>query len=453
MFTSHSSGATSPEADVEALLCLINSAAQDAMGIYKNSGYGVPSIHSTQIHPFDTETTTLALKKAIRVLEGACEQLCTTLAPPSHTLLNLSMVHFGPACMHVAIQERISDILLDNPNGLSVAELANKTGIDSGKLRRILRALATKHCFREVRPDVFTNNRLSLTLVDPPTADVLLLMTGIIYNGAGALSDALKDPQFGPSYEPAKSPFMYHLKNKGIDGDFFKYLEVNPDMAKLFGSGMLGWAKLTDNVSLVQDFPWRDMPSGTTVCDVGGGIGTVAMQLANAHPNLKLTLQDQPSVIEHARNVWNSECPQAVLEKRIDFVPFDFFKERPVGGQKVYYLRHIIHDWPDAESVIILQNIRQAMSSDSRLFIHEYVLEKLYRGDATGNPSLAPKPLLPNYGAGNIRPYYQDLNMLCVLNAGERTIDEFKALGAQAGLHFVKVWDFAENGMVEFKLA
>lgn len=45
------------------------------------------------------------------------------------------------------------------------------------------------------------------------------------------------------------------------------------------------------------------MPSGTTVCDVGGGIGTVAMQLANAHPNLKLTLQDQPSVIEHARNV------------------------------------------------------------------------------------------------------------------------------------------------------
>lgn len=96
MFTSHSSGATSPEADVEALLCLINSAAQDAMGIYKNSGYGVPSIHSTQIHPFDTETTTLALKKAIRVLEGACEQLCTTLAPPSHTLLNVCLLLSTP---------------------------------------------------------------------------------------------------------------------------------------------------------------------------------------------------------------------------------------------------------------------------------------------------------------------------------------------------------------------
>jgi hypothetical protein len=168
------------------------------------------------------------------------------------------MVQFGPACIRVAIQERISDILVENPQGLSVAELANKTGVDSGKLRRVLRALATRHCFREVRADVYTNNRLSLTLVDSPAADVLLLMTGIIYNGAGALSDAMRDTHFGPSREPAKSPLMYYFKDKGIDGDFFKYLKVNPDMAKLFGSGMIGWAKLTDNVSLVQGgFFWR----------------------------------------------------------------------------------------------------------------------------------------------------------------------------------------------------
>jgi len=278
------------------------------------------------------------------------------------------------------------------------------------------------------------------------------MMTGIIYDGAGALPDTLMDTHFGPSYEPAKSPLMYHLKDKGFDGDFFQYLKANPEMAKLFGSGMKGWAKLTDNVSLVQDFPWKDMPFGTTVCDVGGGIGTVSMQLAKAHTNLKITLQDQPSVIEHARSVWDKECLQAVQEKRIDFVPFDFFKEPPVKGQKIYYLRHIIHDWPDTDSLIILKNVRQAMDPDSRVFIHEYILEQLHRGESM-NSSLAPKPLLPNYGAGNIRPYYQDLNMLCVMNAGERTIDEFKALGAQAGLQFVQIWDFAENGMVEFQLA
>lgn len=81
---------SSPESEVESLLCLINSATQDALAIYKNSGRGIPSIHSTNVDPFDKEATSLALKKAIRVLEGSCEQLCATLAPPSHTLLNVT---------------------------------------------------------------------------------------------------------------------------------------------------------------------------------------------------------------------------------------------------------------------------------------------------------------------------------------------------------------------------
>jgi hypothetical protein len=45
------------------------------------------------------------------------------------------------------------------------------------------------------------------------------------------------------------------------------------------------------------------MPSGTTFCDIGGGIGTVSMPLAKAHPHLKLTLQEQPNFIEQARSV------------------------------------------------------------------------------------------------------------------------------------------------------
>jgi len=54
--------------------------------------------------------------------------------------------------------------------------------------------------------------------------------------------------------------------------------------------------------------------------------------------------------------------------------------------------------------------------------------------------------LLPSFGAGNIRrtsafsvytilyelffsAYYQDINMMMMLNAKERSLDEFKALG------------------------
>ena len=80
------------KAKLEALLKLINSAAQEAIAEYEKAGGDVPSIDSTEPHPLDNDDAidNIALKSAIRTLEGACAQLCTTLAPPSHTAINVS---------------------------------------------------------------------------------------------------------------------------------------------------------------------------------------------------------------------------------------------------------------------------------------------------------------------------------------------------------------------------
>jgi hypothetical protein len=59
------------------------------------------------------------------------------------------MEHFGPVAMRIAVEARISDLLVKNPQGLTVTELADKTGIDAWRLRKVMRALATQHCFRE----------------------------------------------------------------------------------------------------------------------------------------------------------------------------------------------------------------------------------------------------------------------------------------------------------------
>ena len=69
------------------LLALINSACQDAVTEYEKSGHGIPS--SAEEHPMDSLPDALELKKAIRVLEGACEQLCSTLSQPMHTMVNV----------------------------------------------------------------------------------------------------------------------------------------------------------------------------------------------------------------------------------------------------------------------------------------------------------------------------------------------------------------------------
>lgn len=86
----------SGEAQLEALLEIINTSARRAIAEYKNGGHDVPTIYSTTYHPIDFANDTVALKKAVRLLEGACQQLCASLAPPQHTVQNVRHVRQCP---------------------------------------------------------------------------------------------------------------------------------------------------------------------------------------------------------------------------------------------------------------------------------------------------------------------------------------------------------------------
>ena len=57
--------------------------------------------------------------------------------------------YIEPASLNVAESAKISDLLFDKPDGLSVEELAKLSGVAPGKLGQVLRFLATKHIYRE----------------------------------------------------------------------------------------------------------------------------------------------------------------------------------------------------------------------------------------------------------------------------------------------------------------
>lgn len=82
----------SAEAQLEAILEIINASARQAIAEYKKGGNDVPTIHSKTYHPIDFAIDSIALKKAVRSLEGACQQLCASLAPPQHTMFNVSHI-------------------------------------------------------------------------------------------------------------------------------------------------------------------------------------------------------------------------------------------------------------------------------------------------------------------------------------------------------------------------
>jgi len=172
-------------------------------------------------------------------------------------------------------------------------------------------------------------------------------------------------------------------------------------------------------------------------------------------PHLRITDQDLPEIIVQAQHAWEKNAPEALLDGRVEFVPLNFFEESPVVGKDLYYLRNILHDWPDAESTTILRNIRKVMEPNSRVLIHDCVLFHTFPVPDAGvdGLSIAPDPLLPNFGTGSHPAYQQDMTMWFSHNGKERTLDEVKIIGASAGLALIRVYDLVGTMAMEFRIA
>ncbi|KAF8885244.1 hypothetical protein CPB84DRAFT_1816858 [Gymnopilus junonius] len=239
-----------PICEITVLASLITSAVQDVVREYSNAGHILPSLNSTQPGPLD--------------------------APH---------LYEEPACLLVVTSAK--SILLGKPDGMPLIELAKQTGIDSGKLGRILRMLAMKHCFKEVKPDVFANNRLSMQLVSTNPVSVLV----------------------GHMTASSTSPHDTHT----IAG-----LILPPQR---FVQAMVGWGEI---------YAWGRVSKDAVICDVGGGNGHATLCLMKEFPHLKVVLQDTPVY-------WNAQYPQTVEKQRVHFAPIDFFVDEPVPKCDFYY--------------------------------------------------------------------------------------------------------------------
>ncbi|GAW06513.1 S-adenosyl-L-methionine-dependent methyltransferase [Lentinula edodes] len=438
-----SSGADS----VHSLLTLITESATSALAQYEQHGMSVPSLDTIAPHPLDLEEDVLQLRKIIRTLEAACDQLCATLAPPVTSIVNRGQ-NLDWVGLQVAVQAKIADALGTSPNGLHVSSLGSIVGIDPGKLSRILRMLASRHIFTEVNDNVFCNNRLSILLLSKNNISSLVHMnTTLAPKAAAAFHNNITQPETRFSNETTSSAFMQSIRSEGFKGSFYDWLQVNPAVQKEFAHAMGGLGKVMGSLSILHHFPWADV---STLCDVGSGIGSFSLPLAKSFSATHITLIDLPDIIEQAKAHWAKELSPNI-HRTVTFIAANFFDSIPSQNQDIYYIRNIMHNWPDADASKLLCNIRSVMGLHSRILLHEYVLHTLNPlASLIKGREQAPPPLLPNYGSGVIRSHYQDMRMLLIHNAKERTLDEFVALGQSAGLKFERFWDMADTGVIEF---
>ncbi|KAI0342293.1 S-adenosyl-L-methionine-dependent methyltransferase [Trametopsis cervina] len=447
---------TSPE--ISALLGLITTSATSIDAVYATSPAPLPSLDSTTPHPLDVRWDA-TLRENLRILQGACTQLIATLSPPVCTMVDRAQgVVCERACLDVVVSCKIPDILKAGPKeGIPVSEIARTAGIEQGKLERIMRYLATTHVFREVKQGVFANNRLSVQLLEENPAWACTKYSMSEKTRAGvALLPTLLDPVKGPSHEQNHAPWCTAHDWTRTPFDWYSETEEGRKAAEVFGRYMVAFGQAVGTAAVATEYPWHALPAGTTVCDVGSGIGAVTLELAKAHPGLKLILQDMPGVLQYAKDeTWPKEAPEAIAEGRVEFLPMDFFKESPKEGCDFYFLKAILHDWNDERCTDILKLIRKVMKPTSRVLINEHLLRPAtssYDSNTTiASPTAlkpAPAPLLSN--AGRQRLYNLDITMLVLLNSKERFAHEYTQIGEKAGLKLEKIWETGDACVLEF---
>lgn len=189
----------------------------------------------------------------------------------------------------------------------------------------------------------------------------------------------------------------------------FAYLERHPDLQQIFSNCMAGMAQqLAIAVTAAYDFS-----RAQTIVDVGGGYGSLLLEVLRNNSGAKGVIFDLPHVIAGAERAVH----QAGLSHRCECIAGSFFEAIPRGGD-VYLMSYIIHDWDDAHSAQILARCYEAMNAGATLLLIEVVI---------------PPAHIPSFGK------LLDLEMLVIAGGQERTDEEYRTLLDDAGFDLTRI--------------
>lgn len=446
---------------------------------------------------------------ASKHIVAACGQLSITVNKPWFGLMEDAKAGYLSACIRFLETANIVEILREaGSEGLHVSnilkavlDLRPKVHVNQGegpltpsRLGHILRLLATSHYLREVKPDVFANNRPSSFIdsgksvaqlreapekkyTDTDGVAAFVALTGdeaikftscltdwalpdltpkdhIDTNFAGDLNPpAVSEIETQSKQAAPKWVAPFNLAFNTRLG-YFDWLELLENVGRLnrFGHAMTGTRQWETKDSILKGFSWEDLPHGSVLVDVGGGIGATSIIVAEAHPHLRVVVEDRAQVVSTAVSAWGPQYSHLFESGRMSYRPRDFFHPwepstlldlGPISSPSVFLVRLILHDWQDGDARKILSQLRAAAGAHTKLLIGDMLLpyacdDPNSAGGSESDNVTSPfvpsdSPLLPNLGKANVHGYLADIVMMGMFGAQERTVDEMKALALSAG--------------------
>ena len=274
----------------------------------------------------------------------------------------------------------------------TLPELAAAAGADSDALRRLLALLVARGVFAEA------DGRYALT-------EVSRLLVGGGWRSWFDLDGA-------PSIWAESWPRLLEAVRPGSPGrdEGWYYAELGRrGRAGHFDALMEAQVRASAE-QVAASYDWSGVGH---VVDLGGGTGTLVRTLLAAYPNLRGTLVDRPQVV-------------AGVEpgQRLAVVAGDFLAA-PLPAADVYVLSQILHGWPDEGAAQILGRCAEATA---RILVLESVMAEPPSADEASF----------------------DLFMLALSGGKQRSLADFRALAAAAGLRLAGSTPLASgNSLIE----
>ena len=335
--------------------------------------------------------------RPLLLTRNAVGRLHRAMVPPEVVLVERTLGIVDTKAIAVAAELGIADLVATGPR--DAAALAAATGTDADALGRLLRFLVSRGVFAQTRDGQFANNRVSRRLCSGTETS---MRSWARFFGARWHVDGWN--HLDHSVATGEAGFA-----DAAGTGFWEHLRSDAEAGARFADAMAEASRLqADLVAAAYDFTGCH-----TVCDVGGGTGTVLARVLAAHAHLRGVLLDLPEVVADAPALLDREG----VADRVDVVGGDFFAAVPVGCDR-YLLQAIVHDWDDDSVVRILGTIRAAATPGARVLVLE-------------------QPVPP--GSGDHLVKALDLEMLVDTGAGrERTDAEYRALFLRAGLRTLR---------------
>ncbi|TFY66484.1 hypothetical protein EVG20_g4602 [Dentipellis fragilis] len=441
------------------LLNLIQTSLATLESTCASEGLPIPELNEPFTPQSEAFRANPTVALAAHTASAAALQLSAILSPPQVSLYHTVAGHYRSAAVRACLESNVTEILREaGPQGLHIRDITAKNGQDPNKLGRLLRYLALNHVYREVSPDVFANTRLSSMLdTYKPSANVIADpdhkydgTIGLAALASHHLDEAFKasaytwetisDPQTSHSGDPTASAFARAFGVKETLWQFYEHPEEKYRQRR-FDAGMHGVQAVQPPDAILDIYDWKRLSPGSSVVDVGGGVGTSAFPLARDFPALKVVVQDRPDVIADAKKLWSTKMPEAVDSGRVELEAHDFFNAQPKRDVSIFLLKQVMHDWSDEYCAKLLKRLREAANSSTKLILFESVMPYACH-DPTGDdgkgvpgavPVEAPAPLLANFGAVHEAGYISDMTMFVMFNSQERTFHHFERLLRDAG--------------------